>query len=72
MANFNKLYKCVGENFKDGVPIGYCGDTKTLGEWIELCINEKKQAEIKNYTDEYVIDMIYISGGKHLEKVGKI
>ena len=72
MANLNKLYKCVGENFKDGVPIGYCGDTKTLGEWIELCINEKKQAETKNYTDEYAIEMIYIGAGKHLEQVKKI
>ena len=72
MANLNKLYKCVGENFKDRVPIGYCGDIKTLGEWIELCIKKEKQAKIKNYTDEYVIEMIYISGGKHLEKVRKI
>ena len=43
MANLNKLYKCVGENFKDGVPIGYCGDTKTLGEWIELFIKQEKE-----------------------------
>lgn len=72
MANLNKLYKCVGENFKDRVPIGYCGYIKTLGEWIELFIKKEKQAETKNYTDDYVIEMIYISAGKHLEKVGKI
>lgn len=71
MANLNKLYKCVGENFKDRVPIGYCGDTKTLGDWIELCIKKEKQAETKNFTDNYATEMIYICAGKHLEKVIK-
>ena len=72
MASLNKLYKCVGENFKDRVPVGYCGETKTLGEWIELFIKKEKQAETKNFTDNYAIEMIYFSAGKHLEQVRKI
>lgn len=72
MANLNKLYQCVGENSKDRVPMGYCGEIKTLGEWIELCIRKEKQAETKQFCDNYVISKIYIDGGKHLEPVKKI
>ena len=72
MANLDKLYKCVGENCKDRVPMGYCGETKTLGEWVELCIKKEKQYETKKFTDNYVIEMIYFGAGKHLEQVRKI
>lgn len=72
MANLNKLYLCVGENYKDRVSMGYCGEIKTLGEWIDLCILKEKQAETKQFCDNYVISMIYIGAGKHLEPVKKI
>ena len=67
MANLNKLYICVGENFKDRVPMGYCGETKTLGEWIDLFIKKEKQDETEKFTDNYAIEMIYLGAGKHLE-----
>lgn len=43
-----KRFRCIGENFKDNVRLGFCGDTHTLGEWIKILFPDKYE-----YAKEY-------------------
>ncbi len=66
--NLNIKYTCVGENFKECVDVGYCGDTKTLKEWIDEFYNMQKREKIYNCCNDYIIEMIYFTFGKVLKK----
>lgn len=66
--NLNIKYTCYGENFKECVPVGYCGDTKTLKEWIDEFYDEQKREDMYSYCNDYIIEMIYFAFGKALEK----
>lgn len=68
VRNLDIKYICDGENFKQGIEVGYCGDTKTLKEWIDEFYNDKKREEMYHYCNDYIIEMIYFTFGKRLEK----
>lgn len=66
-----KQLRCVGENFKDGVKIGYCGDTHTLDEWIRILFPDKydfAKAYFEGNTLPHILDYILINKGKRLIK----
>ena len=64
-------FRCVGENFKDNVKIGFCGETYTLDKWLEILFPDKYE-----YAKEYfegdtiaqILDYILITKGKRLKK----
>ena len=68
-----KPYLCVGENFKDNAPIGDCGDTRTLMEWLKRFSG--KDEEYLNwffdesYTNKDVVEYIYRAWGKRLKAI---
>lgn len=64
-------FKCVGENFKNSVKTGFCGDVHTLDKWLEILFLDKYE-----YAKEYfegdniaqILDYILITKGKRLKK----
>ena len=66
--NLNIRYTCYGENYKESVKLGYCGDTKTLKEWIDTFYTEQKREEMYNRCNDYIIEMLYFGFGKALKK----
>lgn len=66
-----KRFRCVGENFKDGVKIGFCGEIYTLEEWIRVLFPDKFE-----YAKEYfegdtmaqILEYILMTKGKRLIK----
>lgn len=68
----NKQYLCVGENFRDDIKIGFCGDVHSLKSWIELLFpNNAEQALdfFKNDRNSEVLDYLYKFKGKRLKEV---
>ena len=70
----NQLYMCVGENFRDNVPIGDCGDTRTLMEWLLRFYPDKDEAGIneffdESYTNADICEYVHGSVGKRLKAV---
>lgn len=71
-ANMNrsKLYLCTGENFRNNISIGDCGDTKPLIAWLEH-IFRKPQADLMEFfkydTNEDIVTYIYENAGKRLK-----
>lgn len=67
-----KQFQCVGENFKDGVKIGFCADVHTLDEWIRILFPDKYDFA-KEYFDgdsiAQILDYILITKGKRLKGV---
>lgn len=66
----SKLYQCVGENFKNGVNIGFCGDVHTLDKWIELLFADKPEQAKEFFSgdsDKYICDYILTYKGKRLK-----
>lgn len=66
---------CVGENFKNNAPIGYCGETKTLMEWLKV-LSGKDEEYLnrffdRSYTNKDVADYILSSWGKKLTPITK-
>lgn len=70
-----RSYICIGENFKYTVPIGACGNVKTLMEWLMLLTNQDEEYLERFFDDSYtnndVVDYIYRSWGKRLKEVKK-
>lgn len=70
--NKTRLYRCIGENFKDNCRVGYCGDVHTLLQWLVILIPHKSEQEIEAYfegdTDTVIKDYIFDMFGKRLEK----
>lgn len=64
-----KLYLCRGENFVNGIQIGFCGQVKTLDNWIIAIFGDSEK--IKNFfkddTDKEIIEYIKKNAGKRLE-----
>lgn len=66
-----KQFRCVGENHKENVKLGYCSDIHTLEEWLEILFPDKYE-----YAKEYfegdtiaqILDYILITKGKRLKK----
>lgn len=67
LRNLEKHFKCVGENFKEGIEIGYCGDIKTLKEWIDIFFEVEKRPEIYKYCNDFIMESIYFKYGKTLK-----
>ncbi len=68
----SERYVCVGENWKDNAPIGDCGETKTLMQWL-IHLSHKDEEYLnqffdETYTNNNIADYIYRSWGKRLEK----
>ena len=68
-------YLCIGENFKDNAPIGDCGDTKTLMQWL-VYLSRKDEDFLNQYFDDSylnkdIVEYIYSSWGKKLKSTGK-
>ena len=69
---FNKHYLCIGENYKDTVPMGDCGDTRTLRGWLKhLFPNAKVNLEeyFRYYRPAEIAEYIYKNVGKNLKEV---
>ena len=71
----SERYLCVGENFKDNAPIGDCGVTKTLMQWL-VYLSRKDEDFLNQYFDDSylnkdIVDYIYSSWGKRLKSTGK-
>ena len=62
-----KLYMCVGENFKDNIRIGFCGDVHTLGKWIQIIYGEKGTEYFEGVKEKEIIDYILQFAGKRLK-----
>ena len=67
MKNVEKLYICKGENYTERFRIGFCGDIKTLNEWLE-CLFGNKKSWFEGDTHQEIIDYIYKYCGKRLER----
>ena len=69
--NASKVYMCVGENFRDGVKIGDCGEEKTLMDWlVHLFPTTDKEVLIeffKGDTNEEICKYILETKGKRLK-----
>ena len=68
-------YLCIGENFRDNAPIGDCGDTKTLMQWL-VYLSRKDEDFLNQYFDDSylnidIVEYIYNSWGKRLKSTGK-
>ena len=71
----SELYLCIGEKFKDNAPIGDCGITKTLMQWL-VYLSRKDEDFLNQYFDDCysnkdIVEYIYESWGKRLESTGK-
>ena len=71
----SERYLCIGENFKDNAPIGDCGDTKTLMQWL-VYLSRKDEDFLNQYFDDSylnkdIVEYIYSSWGKRLKLTGK-
>ena len=69
------LYLCIGENFRDNVHNGYCGDVHTLIEW--LVILTHKDRDFLNDFFKYDSDndkckYIFDNYGKRLQRGNKV
>ena len=66
----SKLYLCVGENFRNNIPIGDCGDTKPLIDWMEY-IFRKSRSDLMDFfeydTNKDIVTYIYENAGKRLK-----
>ena len=71
-VKFDKKYRCIGENFRRDVPIGYCGEVKPLIEFLLLCFPSYDEEYVKNYfkgiDERYVLTYILVNAGKRLVK----
>lgn len=67
----SERYLCIGENFKDNVPIGDCGDTKTLMQWLVYLFRKDEDFLNQYFDDSYlntdIVEYIYSSCGKRLK-----
>ncbi len=70
--NRARKYMCVGENFRDNAPIGDCGRTKTLMQWLVYLSHKSEEYLSEYFDDSYtnadVVKYIYSSWGKRLEE----
>lgn len=71
--NLDKTYMCVGEEFKNAVPLGYCGEVKSLIEFVMLYYPGYDEDYIRNRfkdeTEKYVLEHVYVYGGKKLQAI---
>lgn len=71
--NLDKEYLCVGEDYRRTVPIGYCGENKSLIEFIMLCYPGYDEDYIRNRfkdeTEKYMLEHVYVYGGKRLQAI---
>ena len=69
----SQLYMCTGENFRRDVPIGDCGKTKPLIEWLEQFSGKSKEELTKKFNEHYknkdIVDHIALNWEKTLEVV---
>ena len=66
-----KRLLCKGENFKDDVKMGFCGDVHTLDEWFKILFPDKydfAKDYFVGYTLKQILEYILISKGKRLIK----
>lgn len=71
-AFFDHLYRCIGENYIQGIELGYCCEIMRLIDWFMMLFPDYTEDEViekyGNYSKEYFIDYVYIHAGKRLEK----
>lgn len=71
--NGKTKYLCVGENYREDVPIGDCGETKTLMGWLEHLYPNTNPSLLKDYFEgnpnNVVVNYIFGNRGKRLKKV---
>lgn len=69
-VNLDKRYRCVGENFKNSIQIGFCGDEKRLIDFMMICFYGHEEDYIRNYfhenTEKEVLEYLLVNGGKRL------
>lgn len=72
-AFLDHLYRCIGENYLFGIPLGYCCETMRLIDWFMMLFPDYTEEEVVekygNYSKEFFIEYVYIHAGKRLEKV---
>jgi hypothetical protein len=63
-----KLYICIGENYREDIGLGYCGDVHTLPQWLEILFPSANAAEyFKDDPEKEILDYILKNRGKRLE-----
>ena len=71
-VKFDKKFRCIGENYRNDIPIGYCGDVRTLIDFLMLCYPSYDEEYVRNFfsgCDEiYVLEYILVNAGKRLVK----
>lgn len=74
-VNLDAYYFCIGENYLRTIPIGICGETHKLIDYMMMCFPGYGERYIRkgfeNYSEKYVLDYIYNSIGKRLQRVNK-
>ena len=74
-AEWNKKFCCTGENYRADIPIGDCGDVRTLSEWAERFFKDESGnffERFKYSKTKDIVDHIYLKTGKRLESVAWI
>lgn len=72
-ANLDKKYLCIGEDFRKTIPMGDCGEVKSLIEFLKLCYPGYDEDYIRNRfkgdTEKAVLEYLYVYGGKRLQAI---
>lgn len=64
-------YRCVGENFIDGVKNGLCGDLHSLDVWMSLLFRKSHDFLVDyfhGWSNDDIVEYIYKNTGKRLVK----
>ena len=66
MKKEKKRFICVSESIRNGIKQGFCGDTHTLQEWIDILYGSKGTFYFDSAPEKEIIDYIRDFGGKRL------
>lgn len=72
----SRMYMCTGENHRNGVRIGDCGDIRSLTGWLEHFYPERTREELLDYFGQAyknsdITEYLHRILGKRLEAVEK-
>lgn len=69
-VNFDKKFRCIGEDFKRNVPIGFCGEVKPLIDFLMVCYPDYDEDHVKNLfkgmSEVLIVEYILVSVGKRI------
>lgn len=69
MNKFDKTYLCIGENWRNNIPFGHCGDSHSLGKWLDIIFPGKDtRSFFENDSAKDIVDYILKNAGKRLKE----